>query len=733
MEERRPRHRPPPSEASSPWLVFYHGRGLRNQSFYSVSKPNNTYVRSIPELRKKCVWNCCYGWLILSNYKDDQFSLWNPATLESIVLPLLKINSETCINGALLTSPPSEPNCSLLIFDKGLRRILFCRLQNQHWIEKSYRKEMEAMGGGSSDFLTHPVSCNGKLYASTFSFSQLVSIEQNNSLVIRSRGSSKPTPAEYLSPHQRRDLVESCGDLFAIITIDGGIIHEDAIGIEIFKLDFSSMIWERVESVRDRVFFLCNNYALSCPTEISSEQINGNCVYFTRWEDKSLYSYNMDDGSISASLPCPNIPTPWRSPIWVMPDFRLTKSFREAMHTSTREKQEEEEEEDDEGSGKKKEVVQRAENIEKLEKWGAKGLHLLDLPSDLLKSISELLISVDYLKFRAVCKMTRHVAPPIEWRTRMSGSDQRRYSLSPWLMNFEKSKGVCSFVDPNHGDKYLIQIPKLLQDATLCYCKDGWLLMCQPSYSEEQSQLCLIFFNPFTKNIIPYPALPPLFSNASSFSFSSAPSSADCVVVVVTFLYCAVRVGVSRSREEEWIQMQLEIEPFFFPGFTVPVFINGAFYFMNMDGILGVLSLEGGDHGGCNWKTLEYPRKPCNGFNNNLLAECDGQLISVFMGDFGKWVQVFKLNHSTMVWERVENLGNRTLYISRSSALSTVATNSKLENKIFIPRFCGEGIVSYSLSTGMYQYSYGCEGGSLKDYQGTRKLLLCGWMEPRWY
>ena len=116
-----------------------------------------------------------------------------------------------------------------------------------------------------------------------------------------------------------------------------------------------------------------------------------------------------------------------------------------------------------------------------------------------------------------------------------------------------------------------------------------------------------------------------------------------------------------------------------------------------------------------------------------MLAECDGQLISVFIGDFGKWVRVFKLNQSTMVWERVENLGNRTLYISRSSALSTVAKNSKLENKIFIPRFCGEDIVSYSLSTGMYHYSNGCEDGSMKDYQGTRKLLLCGWIEPRWY
>ncbi|KAI8552815.1 hypothetical protein RHMOL_Rhmol06G0297400 [Rhododendron molle] len=743
MEERRPRQCPPPP-AAYPWLVFSHGKGFKDQTFHTIPHPpaktknnNGSSVRSVPELRNKFVWNSCHGWLILSNNDDeDQFSLFNPVTLESVLLPPNKLDPETAILGCTLTFPPSNPNCTLFVFDRGLRRILFCRLENKKWIAKSYAKEIDTKSGRKhdTDFLHLPVCCKGKLYASIRNKSQLVSIdtvEQDTShLVIKRLGAKLPSDYEQISPRVGNYLVESNGEIYCIIAMYGARRFTDVNGMEIFKLDLTRLIWERVESLKDRVFFVCNQYAVSCPA-ISTDQVGeATCVYFSLVEDKSLYAYNIEDDSISVSLPCPSLPTPWKSPVWVMPDLRLTnEDSRKDVHIS--EEEEEQKKEEERGSGEeRKEVVGKEVDV-KIE--AKERLNLLDLPLEILKAITGLLMPVDYMKFRAVSTMTRQLAPHIEWRTAMSGSDHRPCSLSsPWLINFEKSSGVFSFVDPHHNNKYLVRIPKSLRNTTLCHCKDGWLLMCQWSTTndpEEPYQHRLIFFNPFTKETITYPALPQLVFEGSQFGFSSSPSSSKCVVVVIS---CYYGIYISRSREEEW--SHFELKGFELRFMSIPIFANGAFYFLNRNGGLRVFRLEGSDdNDGCSWKILENTPTPCKSFNRNFLAECDGKLLSIFITDLGKRVEIFKLNRSTLVWERVHSLGNHTLYISHSSALSIQANTPKMEDKIYLPRLCEQGIVSYSLASGMYHYSSGSEEGSLKDYYGTREQLSSGWVVPRWH
>lgn len=335
MEERRPRHSPPPPRGPYPWLVFDHGRGLRNQTFYTISHSpsnqsnnNNSSVRSVPELRNNNVYNSCHGWLILSN-EDDQFSLFNPVTLESILLPPHdKLDPKTHINACALSSPPADPSCALFLFDSGLRRILCCRLENQVWFEKSYGKVIEAVAESSArrkNYLHSPVSCNGKLYATTSYGGQLVSIdttEQSTSdLFIRPLGTSLPSDYEPLSQWAQLVLVESGGELFTIVTMGAGRLLRQVVGIQIFKLDWTSVTWERGDNAKGRAFFLCNRYAISCPAT-DPDQVRGNCVYFPGYNDRDLCMYDIADGSISLLLPCLNLSTPWTSPFWVMPDLR---------------------------------------------------------------------------------------------------------------------------------------------------------------------------------------------------------------------------------------------------------------------------------------------------------------------------------------------------------------------------------------------------------------------------
>ena len=139
----------------------------------------------------------------------------------------------------------------MYLFDSELRRIWFCRLQNQLWIEKSYNKEIEA------DVLCQAVIWNGKLYALTLKTSELVSIDMivdidnTDSLAIRLLENELPSPRQQLSLFLRKDLVKSCGELFVIITTFTRKVCGHVIGIKIFKLDFSSMVWKRVENAKD--------------------------------------------------------------------------------------------------------------------------------------------------------------------------------------------------------------------------------------------------------------------------------------------------------------------------------------------------------------------------------------------------------------------------------------------------------------------------------------------------
>ena len=65
-------------------------------------------------------------------------------------------------------------------------------------------------------------------------------------------------------------------------------------------------------------------------------------------------------------------------------------------------------------------------------------LHLSDLPFDMVKVIAERLILVDYLHFRATCKIFHNAAPSIQWRIALQMRVENPSLSSPWLVFFEK-------------------------------------------------------------------------------------------------------------------------------------------------------------------------------------------------------------------------------------------------------------------------------------------------------
>ena len=58
-----------------------------------------------------------------------------------------------------------------------------------------------------------------------------------------------------------------------------------------------------------------------------------------------------------------------------------------------------------------------------------RGWHLLNLPVDILETIMEHCVGVEYMNFRATCKRCHLAAPPIKWSTKTSIRKLQTYSL----------------------------------------------------------------------------------------------------------------------------------------------------------------------------------------------------------------------------------------------------------------------------------------------------------------
>jgi hypothetical protein len=343
----------------------------------------------------------------------------------------------------------------------------------------------------------------------------------------------------------------------------------------------------------------------------------------------------------------------------------------------------------------------------------------------MVKAIAKCLNVFDYLHLRAINRHFRREAPPlveIEWRSRFD-----HLSMIP-LFVLSYKDNVFTFVHPKQGlkCKYTISFPPQPQvntdDEIICHSKDGWLLLAFRHSS--------FFFNPFTKQVLPLAH----GSNATVFThcvgFSHPPTSSECATIE-----CMGILSFLTFLGGERIPFIYEGDDFNkFPLYNrSPVFFNGSFYYLSVEGKLGVIQVRQhvGNGNGLIWKVLEEPQAPLTNYFNSFLVECDGNLLSVFEveGQFQNWVHVYKLEEPTMTWIKVESLENHMLFVSSNASFSTVATIPRMENKIYFPRLYGQSIVFYSLETNNY-HTFENE---VLNFHHVREQLNSSWIQPRWH
>nr|GEX41846.1 Toll/interleukin-1 receptor (TIR) domain-containing protein [Tanacetum cinerariifolium] len=111
---------------------------------------------------------------------------------------------------------------------------------------------------------------------------------------------------------------------------------------------------------------------------------------------------------------------------------------------------------------------------------------LLNLPPLVLEMlIMGFCAGVDYLNFRSTCKGCHLAAPLMAWNNGKASKIMQKYSLpSPWLIVFNKHKGIVTLTDPMFGNEYFMKTPQELICKFYIKCsRFGWLLILKPDGS----------------------------------------------------------------------------------------------------------------------------------------------------------------------------------------------------------------------------------------------------------
>ncbi|KAL5718601.1 hypothetical protein ACHQM5_011485 [Ranunculus cassubicifolius] len=540
------------------------------------------------------------------------------------------------------------------------------RIGDGKWFEQAVRDQY---GDVLVDRCRSAVSSKGKIYL--FFFDGIAEIDVRDDFAcieIEVYETKLPRWSIPGSTSYTSYFLESCGEFFLACMLCLGF-SDIVRSFRVFKLDWSKMIWEKVESLGNRVFLL-GRHSDSVSLAPSEFGAKGNCIYFFARRSPEFYVFDMDNGTVTVTQPCPTKFRQWEGPFWVVPNCNGKNLLNKG-------------------------VVEVTEEIQ---------VTSSNLLPELLEMIFRFVHLDGIIRFRLAIKPFISANKPIGSFPPQALSNTQHV---PWLISFPYNKiNVCHFYHPIYTDVYTMNLPQL-KGAIVRHAKFGWLLMSVGRYS-------LFFFNPYTTEIIKLPecSVCPGFVN---ISFSSSPTSSDYVVFgLMSSSDDFVLMSAYHKVQDRWSTHFLRDRPYtFVPSDCNPIFHNGVFYCLSKDGKLGIFNPNVIDEDDM-WRVytdlsvhdvrVTSPDLILEVSTRSFIMECDGEIFSVFVGFVGSPVRVYKFDESKkkMKWLKVESLGERLMFLSHTTSLLMPAVLKGTENRIYFPRFKGTFSVFYSLTSGNY-------------------------------
>ncbi|PWA82333.1 hypothetical protein CTI12_AA176640 [Artemisia annua] len=680
----------PPLSSKYPWLISQNLEAEEhntNDQFFCTIHELPHYRCQIPELLGKRIRGCFHGWVILSSHPHNvKWSLWNPMTSKIIRLPTLtmKDGDYESIDECCLSAPPVDSSSIFLLTRTNKSTFLFCPANVNVDIVVTHKKvEIKLIIFG-----VHPLPSSNHYGGNTIEYLK-GSSKDLFYIVISFQNDTTNVPAQVNIFKSDMTCVNweerECLNHWDLTDFTGDGVQWDDLG----DWHLSCKTWEEMDDVKDKIFFvdLARDGLVSSSCVIASEL--GGYVHIRSELGDTIYSYHVKSNTISVfAIPSPMMPTSYVS-IW---ECRLEDNNGEAK--SIVDSKVEMENND--------EVLLRSGTDDGVEYSES---HLLNVPFHVLETIMEHFVGVEYRNFRATCKKCHLAAPLRNWSNTTSLGRLQNTSLR--RLQTESISKIAT-------DRF-----------SQLYCsRFGWLLF------ESYDFPCLVLFNPFTNDLR---KLPEANYSWESLCFSAPPTSPDCMVVGFTTQgnWHAHIHFVNRKSTWRKLHLRPDLDPHTIRFSSV---CGRNLYALCEEGELTVFNNLGEQS--YSWELVETvsPKSCCGSLTQGFLAENDQHLFLVRVCDYGKHVEVFKLNDSKREWEKIDGLGKHVIYICGTSCLCIKAKTPQLQNKIFFPHLHTKTrkIMFYSLDTCMYHTFDDKNQEHLRDFVGTTFLLSHVWIEPSW-
>lgn len=343
-----------------------------------------------------------------------------------------------------------------------------------------------------------------------------------------------------------------------------------------------------------------------------------------------------------------------------------------------------------------------------------------NLPNDLLKLILRYVDYTGYYRFCATCISWQNVAPPL----RPDPASRDPYHGSPLLLNTKYQ--INKFFNPLYNVAY--ETGGVESCDTIPYSSGhGWLLL------GVRGGDALFFLDPLTQLRINISDKPSHLA-FDRMCFSSPPTSSDCLVVGVSTFCTSARIGVLRCGEESWVVKDVEESS---PFFSNPIFRDGRCYCLDNRGRLVVFDPHDVENSWWTSKQFLVPRKYRSKPPEGFLVEGNGEFFSVIVdiNHSQRPICVYKLDMCKMMFEKVEDLAHRLIYLSPITSILTTSTIRGKCNKIYFPTVIpgkNEDVVFYSpASKSYYAYGDGLCKNPLPIEEEHKTFSFATWFLPR--
>jgi hypothetical protein len=296
-----------PLDPSLAPLLLFDGR--RGQASGAGDDDDTMYLYSIPKRRLLTrsrraagfaghrYWVTPQGWLLMLHLESHDTFLLNPLTLEKISL---HTDQDDLLHGigdsrCLLSHRPTDPDCVVLLLDLKNRVFYYCRPGGSPWLKHEHDSLMYWLTTVRGKFCSYNTPINK---------SQIITLEFSPNPTFTTRDLLRPhrLPTGYALCELL--VIECRGELFSLQFCHPVQSDRKITQIVVCKLDSSSGAWLKVDTLDDAVFLVDNTRRYGASFDARQVGLGkGNCIYFITDQDKALYLYDLERGTIATHNP----------------------------------------------------------------------------------------------------------------------------------------------------------------------------------------------------------------------------------------------------------------------------------------------------------------------------------------------------------------------------------------------------------------------------------------------